>query len=202
MGYPGWPSTRCLHSSGRPSGGAFQRNPLSQHCRGTNGGNALAFYATLPLLLTSRPSFSFSSWTLLTGGPKGKTMTPAFSMSSLAAGVYILVKMNPAPAPDPHQLARPLADLLTAIARLLARRQPHNAPSLHTAWTIQQIVNEEYRILEGLNYELATHTPAALIEVFKQRLSLWWQQQLQQSQRPLLSPAPPQLAHSRCARYC
>ena len=56
------------------------------------------------------------------------------------------------------------------MARLLARRQPHNAPSLHTAWTIQQIVAEDYRILEVLNYELATQTPAAWIEVFQRRL--------------------------------
>ena len=41
--------------------------------------------------------------------------------------------------------------------------------------------------------ELATHTPAAWIEVFQQRLSLWCQQQLQQSQRPLLSLVPSSL---------
>ena len=49
------------------------------------------------------------------------------------------------------------------------------------------------RILEVLNYELATHTPAAWIEVFEQCLSLWCQQQFQQSQRPLLSLVPPSL---------
>ena len=37
----GWPSTRCLHSSGRLTGGVFQRYPFSQHCRGTTGGHAL-----------------------------------------------------------------------------------------------------------------------------------------------------------------
>ena len=93
-----------------------------------------------------------------------------FSLQHL--DLALLVKMNPAPAPDPELPARPLAGLLTAIARLLARRQPHNAPSLHTAWTIQPTVTEEYRILGVLNYELATHT---------RRLSLWCQQQLQQS---------------------
>ena len=57
--------------------------------------------------------------------------------------------------------APPLADLLTAIARLLARGQSHNASSLHTGWTIQQIVTEEYRILGTVNYELGTYTLAA-----------------------------------------
>ena len=84
-------------------------------------------------------------------------MTSTFSMSSLWLPVYILVEMNPAPTPDLQQPARPLAYLLKVIARLLARRQP----SLHSAWTIQQIVTEEHRILEVLNLELATHTPAA-----------------------------------------
>ena len=42
-----------------------------------------------------------------------------------------------------------------------------------------------------LSYELATHAPAAWIEVFEQRLSLWCQQQLQQLQRPPLSLVPP-----------
>ena len=79
--------------------------------------------------------------------------------------------MIPAPAPDPQQPARPVIDLLTASARLLARRQLHDTPSLHTTGRILQIVTAEYRILEVLNHELATHTPAAWIEVFKQRQS-------------------------------
>ena len=66
-----------------------------------------------------------------------------FDVFPLAATVYLLVKMNPARAPDPPQPVRPVADLPTVIARLLARRQPHNAPPLHAAWTIQQIVSEE-----------------------------------------------------------
>ena len=70
------------------------------------------------------------------------------------------------------QHARRLADLVATIARLLARRQPHSAPT-YTGWTNQQIVTEEYRILEVLKYELATPTPAAWIEVFEQRVSLW-----------------------------
>ena len=48
-------------------------------------------------------------------------------------------------------------------------------------------------MLEVFNYELATLAPAAWIEVFEQRLSPWCQQQLQQSQRPLVSLVPPSL---------
>ena len=115
-----------------------------------------------------------------------------FDVLPLAATVYISwLRLNPPPAPDRQQPARPLADLLAASAGLLAWRQPHNAPSL------QQVVTEEYRILEVLGCELATHTPAAWIDVFKQRLSLWCQQQLQQSQRPLLSLVSPDVfAHA------
>ena len=52
---------------------------------------------------------------------------------------------------------------------------------MENACTIQQIVAEEYRILRTINNELGTYTPAAWIQVFKQRLS----------QRPLLSLVPP-----------
>ena len=171
------PSTRCSHRSGRPGGGAFQHNLLSHSGRDTTGGNALTSYVTLTLLLISRStvhSFSSSSCDI-----------HIFAILPLAAAVYIFVEMNPAPAQVPQQTARPLADLLTTVARFLTRRQPHNAPSFHTAWTIQQIVNEEYRILEVLDYELATHT-SAWIEVFERRLCLW-RQRLQQSRRPACS---------------
>ena len=73
--------------------------------------------------------------------------------------------------PHPRLAARPLADLLKAIAALLARRQPHNAPLRYTAWIIQQIVTEGYRILGSVSHKLGKHTPAAWIQVFKQRLS-------------------------------
>ena len=49
---------------------------------------------------------------------------------------------DPDTFPDRQQPARPQADLLSAIAALLAERQPRNAPSLHTEWTLQQSVTE------------------------------------------------------------
>ena len=73
-----------------------------------------------------------------------------FYVLLLAATVYIQIELDsalPDPFPDPQQPARPLAHLLTANTRLFAGRQLHNAPSLRTGWTLQQLVNEEYRIL-------------------------------------------------------
>ena len=52
------------------------------------------------------------------------------------------------------------------------------------------MITEECRILESVNYERWTHTPAAWIHVFQQRLYLWCQQQPQLSQRPLFSLVP------------
>ena len=71
-----------------------------------------------------------------------------------------------------------------------ARRQPHSAPLLHSAWTVQQVITEECRILDSLHHELGTPTPAAWIQVLEKRLSLWcqqYQQRFPQSQRSLLS---------------
>ena len=64
-------------------------------------------------------------------------------------------------------------DLLAAIAGFLAGWQPHNAPTLHTARTTQQITRAEFRTLEVLSYERANPTPAAWIEICERRLSLW-----------------------------
>ena len=109
--------------------------------------------------------------------------------------------MDPARAQVPRH-ACPQADLLTTIARLLARRQLHNAPSLHTGWTIQQLATDEYRILEVLNYELTTPTPTAWIEVLERRLSLGQELQLPAA----ISPAHPACATRRactqCASHC
>ena len=150
--------------------------PLSARQR-FNRQNALTSCMMLlppPLSLTSVRAFLVSSWPSPTGGLKCKTVCNVhiFDVLHLATAVHIFIKTDSAWAQIP-QHDRPLPDLWATIARLLARRQPHSAPSLHTAWTIQQIVTEDFRILEVLNYELTTPTPATWIEVFKHRLSLW-----------------------------
>ena len=93
---------------------------------------------------------------------------------------------GPAPfqLPDPLQPASSLTELLTAVAALLARRQPHSAPLLHSAWTVQQVITEECRNLGSVHYEFGTTTPAAWIQVLEKRLSLWCQQCQQSALAP------------------
>ena len=128
-----------------------------------------------------------------------------FDVLPLAAAVYIHIKLIQrkiqisGPIPRSSAACPPAG---TAIAALLARRQPQNAPPLHTGWTNQQIVTEEYRTLWSVNNELGTYTPAAWIHVFKWRLSLWCQQQSQQSQRPLLSLARRGFSRARSGSVC
>ena len=75
--------------------------------------------------------------------------------------LYSASDPDPAPLqlPDPRKPARFLTDLLTAIAALLTGRQPHNAPLLHSAWTVHEVIAEENRFLESVKYELGTNTP-------------------------------------------
>ena len=91
-----------------------------------------------------------------------------FDVLPLAAAVYIFIKTDPGRAQVPRHTG-PLADLLAAIAGLLARRQRHNAP-------IQQITRAEFHILGGLNNELATPTPVAWTKIFERRQLLWGEQ--------------------------
>ena len=113
-----------------------------------------------------------------------------FDILPLAAAVHVFIKTDPVWAYQPRYL-RPLPELLAAIAELLAWRQPHNAPTLHKAWTIRQDTRAEFHILKVLNYELATPTLAAWIDIFRRCLSLWEEQQLLLPQHPNLPEAPP-----------
>ena len=59
-----------------------------------------------------------------------------------------------------------------ALAAILGRRQPHHVPPLHSAQAVHEVVAEEYRILESVNYELVTYTPADRVKLFEVRISL------------------------------
>ena len=134
--------------------------------------------------------FPVNFWTLLIRGlQRVDNDIHVFDILPLAAAVCRLIETDPGWASEPRY-PRPLPELLAAIAGLLARRQPHNAPKLRTAWTIQQVTRAEFHILEVLNYELGTLTPAAWIDIFGRRLSLWEQQQLLLPQQPNLPAAP------------
>ena len=156
----------------------------------------------LPLQLTCRPTVLFSQQLLdLTRRWWSEGEDPDIDINdvhTLAAAVYIHIKLhsarNPDPAPiqlpDPQQPARSLTDLLSGIAALLARRQPHNAPLLHSARTVHKVLAEEYRILESVNYELGDLHTEDWVKLFQSRFSLRTQQHQQrfpQATRSLLS---------------
>ena len=98
----------------------------------------------------------------------------------LAAAAQICNKLHsarhpdlaPFQLPDPRQRPRSLTGITTAPAATLGRRQPHNVPPLHTAQVVHEVVSEEYRILESVNYELVTNTPADCVRLFETRFSL------------------------------
>ena len=87
---------------------------------------------------------------------------------SLAAGAKIGIMLHsarhqdPVPfrLPDPRQPARSLT-LLTALAAALGRRQ-----------AVHEVVVEEYRILDSVNFELATYTPTDWVRLLETRFSL------------------------------
>ena len=81
---------------------------------------------------------------------------------------------DPAPfqLPDPRQPARSPTDIFTALAATQDRRQPRNVPPQHTAQAVHEVVVEEYRSLDPVNYELATYTPADWVRLFETRFSL------------------------------
>ena len=104
----------------------------------------------------------------------------------LAAPVHKNIKLHsarypdPAPfqRPDPRKPARSLTDLLTAIAALLARCQPHNAPLLDSARTVHEVRLGETLPSTLLPENAATRSalPAGDSIVSRARLPLtYWQ---------------------------
>ena len=119
----------------------------------------------------------------------------------LAAAAEICIKLHttrypdlaPLRLPDPRQPARSLTDLLTALAGFLDRRQPHSIPLLHSARAVHEVVTEEYRNLESVNYQFGTYTPGDWVKLFEVSFSLRAQQfqlRFPQATRSLLSRVP------------
>ena len=150
--------------------------PLSDRQR-ANRQKCARFLADLVAAATLPPHSAHFPLQLLdfahTWSERGENDIHIFDVLSLAAAVFSFIKTDPGWAYE-SQYPRPLPELLAAIAELFARRQPHNAPTLQTAWTNQQVSH----ILEVFN-ELATPTPAALIDIFERRPCLLEEQQLQ-----------------------
>ena len=129
------------------------------------------------------PRGALSSWQLdLTHRWWSEAEVPDIDVNDVypPAAAYICIKLHSARYPDPapfqlpapQQPARSLTDLLTTLAALLDRRQPHNVPPLHSARTVHEVVDEEYRILESVNYELGTYTRADWVSLFEVRFFL------------------------------
>ena len=60
-------------------------------------------------------------------------------------------------------MTRAILPHASACAAPLAGGQPDDVPVLHNAYTIQQVVHTEFRMLQQLSYELATLTPHGLV---------------------------------------
>ena len=152
----------CLPSNEQLSGGASQANQLYQpyswpmdrlHCR-------LCPPASHQRI--SPPTLGPGShWS-----DRGDNDIDLSDILALGAADHMFIKMARLQQP---RFLRALPELLTAVAELLTRHQPHNAPVLQSARAIQQVIRAEFHILDTLGFELATPTPAAWI--FRRRLS-------------------------------
>ena len=79
-------------------------------------------------------------------------------------------QLPPPPGPGPPQPVRTVPRLLTALAASLDRLRRHNALTLHTSWTVQEVIAAEARILESSNYEVGTYTLADWVHLLATRL--------------------------------
>ena len=74
------------------------------------------------------------------------------------------------PGPGPPQPVRTFPGLLTALAASLDRLWPHKVLTLHTSWTVQEVIAAEARILESIHYEVGTYPPADWVHLLAARL--------------------------------
>ena len=114
----------------------FQRSP--QHCRGPTEESVLTSCATSPLLLTCQHHSALFSQQLLdlthrwwseAEGPTSMWVMSIPLRRRLICALNCTPRYpDPAPfqLPDPQQPARSLTDLLTTLAAILGRSQPHN----------------------------------------------------------------------------
>ena len=109
---------------------------------------------------------------------------------SLAAAAFVTSKLLRERDLDeaPPQPVRTLPGLLTALATSLDRLRPHNALTLHTSWTVQEVIAAEARILESVNYEVVTYTPADWVHLLAARFSLKAEQLRQRTPSVVRSP--------------
>ena len=78
-------------------------------------------------------------------------------------------------------------DLLTALAACLERLWPHNDLTLHTSWTVQEVIATQACLLESIHYEVVIYSPADWVLVLALRCSLK-AEQLRQRTPPAFRP--------------
>ena len=100
---------------------------------------------------------------------------------SLAAAAFVTSKLLPGrdlevgpkqqqhplpPGPGPPQPVRSLPCFLQALAASLDRLWPHNALTLHTSWTVQEVIAAGARISESIKYEVGTYSRTDWVHLF------------------------------------
>ena len=132
----------CLPLERAVHWGTLRDSSLSQAYRSSTGRNCARFQLTsLP------PPFSrltvlislFNFWNGPMRGLKGETMTSTSSFFPWLPQSLFFIKTDPWWAQQ-SRYTRPLPELLAAVAGLLARREPHNAPTLHATSTVHSDV--------------------------------------------------------------
>ena len=96
----------------------------------------------------------FTSWTLAhTWSDKGDNDIDLSDILALVADVYMFIKLDPA-WPQQPRFFRALPELITAVAELLTKHQPHNAPALHSARTVQQVTHADFTCWKAVGLNL------------------------------------------------
>ena len=114
-GYPGWPSDEMFATGVATYPRCFPAQPPLSFWQRLRRRNALTSHVTLPLTADPPHSFLFSFLTLLTGGLKGKTMTPTFSdvlWLPLSTSWFRWILGTSPWTPDPVHVASALVPLL------------------------------------------------------------------------------------------
>ena len=185
---------KCLRWSWKPIGTAFQRNRLSQRCRGTIGASALPFCGILPLQPTylavrSSPS---NFWTWLTGGGQREqtpTLTSTISTPSQPQSTFTSSCIPRGIQVRPHSSSKTLCSQ-TAAGPTFSQLSPLSSPgaSLTTLhYCTQPGLSEECRILS------LAHPHRRLGFKSSRSAPLWCQQcqqRILQSPRSLLERVP------------
>ena len=153
-----------------------------------------AFFLSLQLLdMSHRRWSSCNASVALEFGDIHSLATAAFVTSKLLLGRGLDVapqqQQHPLPpGPGPPQPVRTLPGLLTALAASLDRRWPQNALTLHTSWTVQEVIAAGARILKSIHYEVGTYSPADWVHLLVRRFSQKAEQIRQRTPPAVRSP--------------